>query len=134
VIRCPNNLQTPGAGNQSIKRTQAASDVLQAEQRCFACGEKCHFANRCPNLCPRVNPPATTAPAPTRGANSIPVAAKQNYARGGVNHVDVEEAHEASVVVIGMFLVNETPVVVLFDFGASHFLDLLHMLRSIICT
>jgi hypothetical protein len=34
--------------------------------------------------------------------------------------VDVEEAQEAPDVVIGMFLVNDTSVVVLFDSGASH--------------
>jgi hypothetical protein len=34
--------------------------------------------------------------------------------------VAVEEAQEASDVVIGMFLVNDTSAVVLFDFGASH--------------
>jgi hypothetical protein len=39
-------------------------------------------------------PPQTAAstPARTRGANSIPVAARQNYVRGKVNHVAVEEA------------------------------------------
>jgi hypothetical protein len=34
--------------------------------------------------------------------------------------VAVEEAQEAPNVVIGMFLVNDTSVVVLFDSGASH--------------
>jgi hypothetical protein len=48
------------------------------------------------------------------------VAAKQNYAHGRVNHVAVEEAQEAPDVVIGMFLVNDTSIVVLFDSGASH--------------
>jgi hypothetical protein len=38
----------------------------------------------------------------------------------GVNHVVVEEAQEAPDVVIGMFLVNDTSAVVLFDSGASH--------------
>jgi hypothetical protein len=32
----------------------------------------------------------------------------------------VEEAQEAHAVVIGMFLVNDTSIVVLFDSGASH--------------
>jgi hypothetical protein len=32
----------------------------------------------------------------------------------------VEEAQEASDVVIGMFFVNDTSIVMLFDFGASH--------------
>jgi hypothetical protein len=57
---------------------------------------------------------------PTRGANSVPVAAKQNYARGRLNHVVVEEVQEAPDIVIGMFLVNDTSAVVLFDSGASH--------------
>jgi hypothetical protein len=34
--------------------------------------------------------------------------------------VAVEEAQEAPDVVIGMFLVNDTSIVVLFDSGASH--------------
>jgi hypothetical protein len=32
----------------------------------------------------------------------------------------MEEAQEASDVVIGIFFINDTSVVVLFDFGASH--------------
>jgi hypothetical protein len=57
---------------------------------------------------------------PTRGANSVPVAARQNYVCGKVNHVAVEEAQEAPDVVIGTFFINDTSVVVLFDSGASH--------------
>jgi hypothetical protein len=34
--------------------------------------------------------------------------------------VAMEEAQEAPDVVIGMFLVNDTSAIVLFDFGASH--------------
>jgi hypothetical protein len=58
--------------------------------------------------------------APTRGANSVPIATKQNYARGRVDHVAVEEAQEAPDDVIGMFFIIDTPVVVLFDSVASH--------------
>jgi hypothetical protein len=58
--------------------------------------------------------------APTHGANSVPVTAKQNYAYGRVNHVVVEEAQEAPDVVTGKFLINNTSAVVLFDSGASH--------------
>jgi hypothetical protein len=61
-----------------------------------------------------------STPATARGANSIPVAAKQNYARGRVNHVAVEEAQEAPDVVIVMFSVNNTFAVVLFDSSVSH--------------
>jgi hypothetical protein len=79
-----------------------------------------HFANRCPNSCPHVNPLIVATPAPTHGANSVPVAAKQNYTYRRVNHVAVEEVQEAPNVVIGMLLINGTSVVVLFDSGASH--------------
>jgi hypothetical protein len=120
VIQRPNNLQTPAVGNQSVQRTQATQDTQQANRRCYNCGEQGHYANRCPNLCTRVNQPAIATPAPTRGANSFPIAAKQNYTRGSVNHVVVEEAQEAPDVVIGMFLFNDTSVVVLFNSGASH--------------
>jgi sulfopyruvate decarboxylase TPP-binding subunit len=57
---------------------------------------------------------------PTRGANSIPVAVKQKDGHGRVNHVVVEEAQEAFDVAIGMFLVNDTSAVMMFDSGASH--------------
>jgi hypothetical protein len=120
VIQHPDNLQTTAIGNQTVQRTQAAQDPQQADRRCYSCGEQGHYANRCPNSRTRVSQPAIATPAPTHGANSIPVAAKQNYARGRVNHVAVEEAQEAPDVVIGMFLVNDTSVVVLFDYGASH--------------
>jgi hypothetical protein len=38
----------------------------------------------------------------------------------GVNHVAVEEAQEAPDVIIGIFFINNTYTVVLFDFGASY--------------
>jgi hypothetical protein len=61
-----------------------------------------------------------STPAPTRGANSIPVTARQNYVRKNVNLVTVEEAQEALGMVIGMFFINDTSAVVLFDSRASH--------------
>jgi hypothetical protein len=94
--------------------------MLRAERRCFAYGEKGRFANRCPNPRTCANQTATATPAPTRGANYVPVAIKQNYVHGKVNHVAVEEAQEAPDMVIGMFFVNDTSVVALFDSGALH--------------
>jgi hypothetical protein len=100
--------------------TPATQDPMQTERKCYACGEKGYLAHWCTNLLPCPNQTATVTPAPTCGANSVPVAPKQNYACGRVNHVAVEEAQEALDVVIGMFLINDTSVVVLFDFEASH--------------
>jgi hypothetical protein len=118
VIQLPNNLQTPVAGNQSVQSTQATRYLQQADRRCYNCGEKGHYANRCPYSCTHANQPAIGTPAPTRGANSVPVAATQNYACGRVNHVAEEEAQEAPDVVIGMFFINDTSAIVLFDSGA----------------
>jgi hypothetical protein len=94
--------------------------MFHAERRCFACAEKGHFANRCPNPHTHNNHTAIVTPTPTRGANSIPIAAKQNYVHRKVNHVVVEESQEAPDVVIGMFFINDTSAVVLLNSGASH--------------
>jgi hypothetical protein len=71
---------------------------------------------------PHTRPPeiAVSTPAPTHGANSVPIAAKQNYKCGRVNHVTMEEAQEAQDVVIDMFFINDTSAVVLFNSRASH--------------
>jgi hypothetical protein len=61
-----------------------------------------------------------STPTPTSGANYVPVAAKQNYVCGRVNHVAVEEAQKAPDVVIGMCFINDTYAVVLFNSGALH--------------
>jgi FtsZ-interacting cell division protein ZipA len=119
-IQCANNLQTPVARNHSVQRTHATQDPQQADRRCHNCGEKEHYANRRPHSHTRANQHAIATPAPTRGATYVPVATKRNYTHGRVNHVAVEEAREALDVVIGMFLVNETSAVVLFDSRASH--------------
>jgi hypothetical protein len=39
VIQCPNNLQTPAAGTQSVQRTQATQGPQQADHRCYNCGK-----------------------------------------------------------------------------------------------
>jgi hypothetical protein len=57
---------------------------------------------------------------PTSGTNYVPVAARQNYVHGKVNHVIVEEAQKSPDVVIGTFFINDTSAIVLCDSRASH--------------
>jgi predicted aspartyl protease len=45
---------------------------------------------------------------------------QQNFTYGKVNHVTVEEAQQSQDVVLGMFLTNSHPAIILFDSGASH--------------
>jgi hypothetical protein len=120
VNQHPSNFQTPATGNQCFQGTQAAHNPLHGERKSYACGERGHFANQCPN--PRTHSPQTavSTPTPIHGANSILVATKQNYVCGKVNHVAEEEAQEAPNVVIIMFFINDTSAVVLFDSGVSH--------------
>jgi hypothetical protein len=116
VIARPNNSQTPAAGNESVQSSQAAQNPLQGERRCYACGEKGHFASQCPVSATALLRQLCPTHAPTSWANSVAVAARQNYVRGKVNH----EAQEAPGVVIGTFFINDTSTVVLFDSRASH--------------
>jgi hypothetical protein len=77
VIQRLNNLQTPAAGNQSVKRTQATQDPQQDDRRCYNCGEQGHWTNRCPNPRTCVNQPVIATPTPSHGANSVPAAANR---------------------------------------------------------
>jgi predicted aspartyl protease len=46
--------------------------------------------------------------------------ARQNFARGRINHVAIEKAQEAPDVVLGTFLVNSNTTIILFDSSTSH--------------
>jgi hypothetical protein len=48
------------------------------------------------------------------------MAARHNFVQGRVNHVTVDEVQEAPDVILGMFSVNSTTAIVLFDSGESH--------------
>jgi hypothetical protein len=41
---------------------------------------------------------------------------RQNFTRGRINHVAIEDAQEAPDIVLGTFLVNSNTTIILFDF------------------
>jgi hypothetical protein len=68
-----------------------------------------------------VNGPKNALALASKAPSSISQQNKTQYhGRARVNHVDVQEAQQAPGVVLGEFLVEFTPAIVLFDSGASH--------------
>ena len=81
--------------NQDIKK-----DISQVV--CYKCKSKGHYATECPE-------------------KKAEEAAKPNpFQKGHVNHVNVEEVYDEPDAVIGTFLLNSFPALVLFDTGAPH--------------
>jgi hypothetical protein len=104
-----------------VQRPLATQSVAQnpIDRRCFKCGERGHLTNACPK--PRAHPNQTPAAQSTPSHdNSTPMIARQNFARGRINHVAIEDAQEAPDVVLGTFLANSNTIIILFDSGASH--------------
>jgi hypothetical protein len=65
-------------------------------------------------------PKNAPAPASKAPSSNIQLSKTQFHGKARVNHVDAQEAQQASGVVLGEFLVEFTPAAVLFDSGASH--------------
>jgi hypothetical protein len=91
MVQRPSNFQTPTAGNQTMQRPPASQNAAPNTEarKCFNCGEPGHFANVCPK--PRASNPAAGA-TPSRNTNSATATARQNFVRGRVNHVAIDDA------------------------------------------
>jgi hypothetical protein len=91
--------------------TDHTSTQDPSHKKCYNCGQKGHFTNSYPNQ--RSRPPltleATSAPPPTRNGSSTLTQAQQNYTRGRVNQVAMEEAQNATTMVPDTSLVNFIP-------------------------
>src|SRR6187401_541191 len=105
----------PNPSNQSKKQFQSQGSKSSgshfrplSEVVCNKCGQKGHYANRCPNL-KRLPPPP---PVSTAIVKHDPKSAR-------VNLMNAAEAENSSDVILGNLSVNSFPAKVLFDSGAS---------------
>ena len=81
---------------------------------CFRCKQTGHYANKCPDAKPN------NGNGNGNGNGNSGIKKQNPFPRAQVNHIDVEEAYDQPDTVIGNFLLNSHPVLVLFDSGATH--------------
>jgi hypothetical protein len=114
------NFQSPRSAPPPPQRNNDAQNTSVVGP-CYSCGQSGHYANRCPRKPANQTPALGTNQIINRNANnSASTPARQNQAHARVNHVIVEDAQAAPDVIIGMILLNDNGVIVLFDSGASH--------------
>jgi hypothetical protein len=108
MIPRPNLFQTPNTENQSAQGTATTPNATpnKANTTCFNCGQKGHYAYRCPSRRKTSTPTPGTRALPSRNGDFTPTQAQQNYTQGRVNQVTMEEAHNALVMEPGASLVK----------------------------
>jgi len=88
---------------------QGSSGTLKHNLPCFNCNKSGHFAKECPY--------------PKKGNNQNQGNQRQANANARLGHVHytaMEEIAAGEVVTASMYLMNQHPTIVLFDYGASH--------------
>ena len=97
--------------------SQTSSHGSTAHIDCWNCGQKGHYSSACTQ--PKKAGPLGQGN--VRGAASVTSPpARGNAQHGRVNYVNAEDAQNATDVLLGTFLANSVPAIMLFDSGASH--------------
>jgi hypothetical protein len=112
------------AGNFQFRRAQQQAPKLNApprdvgDRRCYKCGQPGHYINECPK--PRQIKPNPqnqgTGSKPTTPAKKPMVQVRQ----GKLNFTTMSDILAGASVLTSTFSINNTPVKVLFDSGATH--------------
>ena len=99
-----------GKFNSGTQQHSAPAQKDLTHITCFKCQKTGHYATECPQ-----NKQGNG------NGNDNSAAKKPNpFPRAQVNHIDVEEVYDHADTVVGKFLLNSRPVLVLFDSGATH--------------